>query len=133
MITLEQIQKLDQKVQAAVGRISALSRENTELKGKLDEYQKRIGELEVLISTFKQDQTEIEKGILRALEQLDHLEDSVDESASNGDQEAVVEQAPVVESADEPEKAAVAEEAAEPTPEPAEAAPDQDDSELDIF
>jgi len=78
MITIEQIQKLDQKVQAAVRRITALSTENSSLKGKLESYQKRISELEVLIERFKKDQSEIESGILKALEQLDRLEDSID-------------------------------------------------------
>lgn len=78
MITIEQIQKLDRKVQAAVEQISALRLENTSLKAKLDQYQKRIGELEVMIDRFKQDQAQIEDGIIRALEQLDRLEDSVE-------------------------------------------------------
>ena len=76
MITIEQIQKLDQKVQAVVEQATGLKRENAALKSKLDQYQKRIGELEVMIERFKQDQEQIEKGILRALEQLDRLEDS---------------------------------------------------------
>ncbi len=80
MITVEQIQKLDQKVQAAVRQIGGLKHENVSLKSKLDEYQKRIGELEVMIERFKKDQQEIENGILRALAKLDHLEDSSQEA-----------------------------------------------------
>jgi DNA repair ATPase RecN len=106
MITVEQIKNLDNKVQAAVNRISTLKGENASLKGKLDEYQKRIGELEVMIERFKKDQQEIEDGILRALEQLDHLEDS--------DQDSAV-----------PEQ-----DAGEVSPEEL---PEQDESELDIF
>lgn len=82
MITIDQIQKLDEKVQAVVERMAALKSENTALKGKLDQYQKRIGELEVMIDRFKQDQTQIEEGIVRALEKLDQLEDSVGETSS---------------------------------------------------
>ena len=78
MITIEQIKKLDQKVQAAVNRISALTSENATLQDNLQSYQKRISELEVLIERFKKDQSEIENGNIRALEQLDQLEDSMD-------------------------------------------------------
>ena len=91
MITIEQIQKLDRKVQAAVERITGLRRDNASLKSKLDEYQKRIGELEVMIDRFKQDQAQIENGIIRALEQLERLEDSGEEAppeTSTGDEVA---------------------------------------------
>lgn len=74
MITLDQIQQLDQKVQRAISYITDLRRENNSLKHKLDEYQKRIEELEILISDFKRDQGEIEKGIISALSQLEKLE-----------------------------------------------------------
>lgn len=80
MITVDQIQNLDRKVQAAVKLIGTLRDENSSLKGKLDTYQKRIGELEVLIDQFKKDQVEIEEGIVRALAQLDQLEDSLEDT-----------------------------------------------------
>ena len=82
MITIDQIQKLDRKVQAAVRLIGSLREENNSLKSKLDAYQKRIGELEVLIDQFKKDQIEIEDGIVSALAQLDQLEDSLEDSDS---------------------------------------------------
>ena len=111
MITVDQINKLDQKVQAAVGQIGSLKQENTSLKTKLDEYQKRIGELEVMIDRIKQDQQEIEDGILRALEKLDHLEDSSQEAA------------PQPKADDAPARDAPVEETAQ----------EQDGNELDIF
>jgi chemotaxis protein histidine kinase CheA len=120
MITIEQIQKLDQKVQTAVKRIATLKSENAGLQAKLDDYQKRIGELEVLIERFKKDQTEIEKGIIRALEQLDHLEDTLDEKDSTEARDA--------EKADEQEEPpAKTEEAPEDQPD------EQEENELDIF
>ncbi len=120
MITLEQIQELDQKVQMAVNRISTLKSENSGLKTKLDEYQKRIGELEVLIERFKQDQSAIENGIIHALEQLDHLEDSIDDSSEEPttDGTSKVPQSEPLE---------VDEEATD------DASPEQDENELDIF
>ena len=77
MITLDQIRKLDDKVQAAVRRIRELKTENGALEKRLGQYERRIEELEVLIKTFKEDQAEIEKGIVNALSQLDHLEDDL--------------------------------------------------------
>ena len=79
MITLDQIRKLDDKVQAAVRRIRELITENGALEKRLGQYERRIEELEVLIKTFKEDQAEIEKGIVNALSQLDHLEDDLSE------------------------------------------------------
>ena len=82
MITLDQIKQLDQKVRKAVDKISTLKNENNMLQGKLDNYQLRIEELEVLINTFKEDQGEIENGIIDALNQLDILEDNIDSQES---------------------------------------------------
>lgn len=74
MITLEQVILLDEKIQKAVDTISSLRSENFSLKTKLSEYQTRIEELEVLIKDFKNDQGEIEEGILKALKQLDMVD-----------------------------------------------------------
>ncbi len=74
MISLEQIQTLDEKVKKAIGTISDLRAENGTLKEKLNRYQGRIEELEQLIEDFKRDQGAIEQGILDAIDQLDHLE-----------------------------------------------------------
>ncbi len=77
MISLEQIKQLESKVHGAVGRIKTLASENMTLKKRLEQYEARIGELEELISEFKNDQDEIEQGIVAALSQLDSLEDTV--------------------------------------------------------
>lgn len=77
MVSLEQIRQLESKVHGAVARIKGLVTENTTLKGRLSQYEKRITELEELISAFKTDQDEIEQGIVAALSQLDTLEDAV--------------------------------------------------------
>ncbi len=75
MITLDQIKQLDRKVRKAIDKINSLKNENNMLQGKLDNYQLRIEELEVLIDTFKEDQGEIENGIIGALNQLDLMEE----------------------------------------------------------
>ena len=77
MITLEQIRRLDEKVQQAVQFIQTLKSENESLRGRLSEYEGRISELEVLITRFREDQGEIEQGIVRALQHLDELEDTI--------------------------------------------------------
>lgn len=83
MITLEQIQLLEQKVHQAVKKIAVLKEENAGLKEKLSSYSGRIEELEVLIDSFKRDQGKIEEGILSAIRQLDTIEQSVASEAAN--------------------------------------------------
>ena len=76
MITLDQIKQLDVKVRKAIDMINSLTSENKMLQDKLDTYQLRIEELEILIDTFKEDQGEIEHGIIDALNQLDTLDNN---------------------------------------------------------
>jgi hypothetical protein len=82
MITLDQVKLLETKVVRAVEYVERVSRENSQLQGKLDSYQNRIGELEVLIQKFKEDQGRIEEGILSALDRLNRFEDIVEKSIS---------------------------------------------------
>lgn len=97
MISLEQIRQLDKKVAAAVQLIDELRRENNSLKEKLGTYQKRIDELEILISQFKEDQGEIEEGIVHALQQLEDL-------GFNSGENAVEEKVPIEETANTPQQ-----------------------------
>jgi chromosome segregation ATPase len=80
MITLEQVKLLETKVVRAIEYVDRISRENSQLQGKLDSYQKRIDELEVLIQKFRDDQGRIEEGILSALERLNRFEDAIEKS-----------------------------------------------------
>lgn len=77
MVTVEQVRQLESKVAKTIDYINKLTDENTLLKNKLDSYQTRIDELEVLIQRFKEDQTRIEEGILSALDRLNRFEDDV--------------------------------------------------------
>jgi len=79
MINLEQIQKLEARVTKAVEVIKALKAENQSLKRTLDSAQSRMQELEALVGDFKSDQKDIEECILRALENLNELEDEISE------------------------------------------------------
>jgi chromosome segregation ATPase len=80
MITLEQVKQLEKKVVRAIDYVERISRENSQLQGKLDSYQNRIDELEVLIRKFREDQGRIEEGILSALERLNKFEDAIEKS-----------------------------------------------------
>ncbi|MDR2445487.1 MAG: cell division protein ZapB [Spirochaetaceae bacterium] len=77
MVTVEQVRQLESKVAKAIDYINKLTDENILLKNKLDSYQTRIDELEVLIQRFKEDQARIEEGILSALGRLNQFEDDV--------------------------------------------------------
>ena len=125
MITLEHIRKLDQKVSAAISTIAALKGENDGLKDKLGTYEERIQELEKLVDEFKEDQSEIEQGILNALSQLDKLEDDMNSSVGTT----------AVETAASETTAAASETAPEASPEATAPADETEESadELDIF
>lgn len=75
MITLEQVKLLETKVSKAIDTIQHLTEENRLLREKLEGYQSRIHELEVLIQRFKDDQGKIEAGIVSALDRLNKFED----------------------------------------------------------
>ena len=84
MISLDQIQLLEQKVELAVKKISELQKENdflrsefSALKVKSDELQKTNVELQNKVTVFESDQPRIEQGIINALKYLDNVEDSV--------------------------------------------------------
>ena len=77
MIHLEQIQELETKINKAVDLIKVLKEENQALKRTIGSSQNRMQELEKMVAEFKGDQDEIERHILRALENLEHLEDEI--------------------------------------------------------
>lgn len=76
MLTLDQVQKLEQKVEKAVSLIKALQHEKEDLENRLSRSLSRISELEGVINSFKQDQNRIEEGILSALSRLSEFEDA---------------------------------------------------------
>ncbi|MCL2601509.1 MAG: cell division protein ZapB [Treponema sp.] len=110
MVSLEQIKLLESKVTKAVDYVKKVTEENKTLKGKLDSYQERIDELEVLIQQFKEEQSRIENGILSALDRLNQFEDAVEKALS-------VEKHPVAEKTLSAEKPAVSLQQGTDTPE----------------
>jgi peptidoglycan hydrolase CwlO-like protein len=79
MISLEQIRLLEARIIKAVELIRSLKDENKTLRRAVNAAQTRMRELEKLVGDFKSDQQEIEQCILRALENLDRLEEEVTE------------------------------------------------------
>ena len=75
MITLQQIKELETKVRNAVEIINSLKTENKSLRERLNGYENKILELEEMIDAFKDDQKEIENGIIEAIKKLDFIED----------------------------------------------------------
>jgi len=87
MINFEQVKLLESKVAKAVDYVERLSKENAalhrqeaELQTRLESYQKRIDELEILVLGFKEDQGRIEEGILAALDRLNQFEKAIEKS-----------------------------------------------------
>jgi len=87
MINLEQVKLLETKVAKTIDFVEKVSKENAallrqeaELQEKLETYQKRIDELEVLIMGFKEEQGRIEDGILAALDRLSQFEEAIERS-----------------------------------------------------
>jgi TolA-binding protein len=82
MVTLEQVKLLETKVVQVIDFVNRVTEENTCLKDKLGDYQKRIDELEGLVQHFKDEQSRIEDGILNALDRLNQFEAAVENSLS---------------------------------------------------
>jgi len=143
MISLEQVKQLETRVHSAVARIRSLTAENTTLKESLSSYERRIDELEKLVSAFKSEQQEIEAGIIAALSQLDGLEDTVAETNADLPQEQPPEELPEQDEtpADPPDAPPVDEPAPVDDPMPqnttaedeADTEMDEEEPELDIF
>jgi chromosome segregation ATPase len=74
MVSLEQVKLLESQVIKTIDYVDKVTEENNLLRGKLESYQKRIDELEVLVQRFKEDQNRIEEGILSALNRLNQFE-----------------------------------------------------------
>jgi TolA-binding protein len=85
MATLENVKLLEAKVSKAVdmvrqltGTSERLTEENKQLKEKIGTLQNQVNELEFAILGYKEDQQNIETGILSALNRLNQVEDSLD-------------------------------------------------------
>ncbi|MDR2742037.1 MAG: cell division protein ZapB [Treponema sp.] len=82
MVSLEQVKLLESKVIKAIEYVDQVTEENSILREKLESYQKRVDELEVLVQRFKEDQSRIEEGIISALNRLSQFEADMKRSLS---------------------------------------------------
>ncbi len=88
MLSLEQIKRLENRVYKAVELLKAMKEDNIILKSELKSANERVEELEQIISDYRNNQLEIEQGIVKAIQQLDDL-DSIDEDSSESSEEPV--------------------------------------------
>ncbi|MBO4404941.1 MAG: cell division protein ZapB [Treponema sp.] len=95
MISLDQVLLLQEKVETAVQKITALSEnnarlesENDALRSKCAELSKALEEKTELVKTFENQQNRIESGILNALEKLDSVENALLDSKSGTKEDA---------------------------------------------
>jgi len=87
MSSLEHIKLLESKVAKAIDFIERISDENAalqqrdkEMQTRLTTFQKRIDELEVIITQFREEHGQIENGILAALDRLNQFEKVMEKS-----------------------------------------------------
>jgi FtsZ-binding cell division protein ZapB len=77
MISLDQVLLLERKVESAVQKITQLQAENDALRSKCSELTNALSSKTEQLSSFEQDQGRIENGILKALDRLNAIENSV--------------------------------------------------------
>jgi len=94
MLSLEQVQLLENKVARAIEFVKKVSADNavlvsekSSLLTKLEANQKRLDELELLVMRFKEDQGRIEDGIIAALDRLSQFEEAFESSLQEKDSE----------------------------------------------
>lgn len=83
MISLDQIQLLEAKIESAVEKIQQLQVENDALRNKCSELSNALSAKSEQLSLCEKDQTMIENGILKALNRLNSIENSVLKGSSN--------------------------------------------------
>jgi FtsZ-binding cell division protein ZapB len=89
MISLDQVLLLEQKVESAVEKITQLQAENDALRSKCSELTNALSSKTEQLSSFEQDQSRIENGILKALDRLNSIENSVLKAGSGSTPAAV--------------------------------------------
>jgi len=82
MISLENVVLLEQKVESAVAKIQQLQAENDALRSKCSELTNALSAKSEQLDTFALDQNRIESGILKALNRLNSIENTVLNAAS---------------------------------------------------
>ena len=139
MISLDQVFNLEQKVESAVAKIeqmsdeiARLSAENDALRSKCAELTNALSAKTEQLSAFQTDQSKIELGIIKALEQLRNItESSAGASPAPETRPAADEEKPADEPQDESEQESESLPAEESTEEPFSDGIAEDDEETD--
>ena len=96
MISLDQVELLEQKVESAVEKIKQLEGENAALRNKCSELTNALSAKTEQLATFESEQKTIESGIIKAIDRLNSIEHSVLKTAGAiAAKEEVVEPEPV--------------------------------------
>ena len=90
MVSLDQVLLLKNKVENAVAKIAQLNAENAALRRKCAELTNALSAKTEQFSSFQEDQDKIEEGILKALERLDSVENTVHSSALHTEEKPVL-------------------------------------------
>ena len=77
MISLNQVQLLERKVENAVSKIVALQKQNELLQSKCKDLELKNEQLNEKVFNFEREQNTIEQGLLSVLNRLDFVEDSI--------------------------------------------------------
>jgi chromosome segregation ATPase len=80
MISLSQIQLLEQKIESAIIKIAALTDENNKLHAQYDSARAENTSLQNKLNEFQSNQSRIEQGILNALHRLETVENTIIET-----------------------------------------------------
>lgn len=88
MISLDQVLLLEQKVESAVAKIAQLQAENDALRSKCAELTNALSTKSEQLTTIESDQNRIESGILKALDRLNSIENSVLKAVAPTEKEA---------------------------------------------
>lgn len=88
MISLDQVLLLEQKVESAVAKITQLQAENDALRSKCAELTNALSTKSEQLTTIESDQNRIESGILKALDRLNSIENSVLKAVAPTEKEA---------------------------------------------
>jgi len=95
MISLDQILLLEQKVESAVEKIQQLEAENDALRNKCSELTNALSAKTEQLTSYESEQKKIETGIIKAIDRLNSIENSVLKAAGqNVEQAAPLEEAP---------------------------------------
>ena len=106
MISLDQVLLLEEKVESAVEKIKQLEAENDALRNKCSELTNALSAKTEQLASFENEQKTIESGIIKAIDRLNSIENSVLKAAG-----------PAATQPAQPEPVAVEEEIAEePSP-----------------